>query len=205
MKKIITALLGALISILSFQPVAQAVPIFYEGSIAYNTTVGGTVGPNGWVSSVASEVDFWSFSGIAGHLIALEGRRDQPGSQGLDLAYTLYSGATAADESEYTSFGDFGGLTFLLTRDDTIEVPGPFGDPDLQNFPLPDTGDYTVAIGGFLSTPGGPYDYNLTLRCQNLDGRPCDDGRGDPVIPEPASLFLLSGGLLGLLGIRKKI
>jgi hypothetical protein len=103
----------------------------------------------------------------------------------LDPALALYRGTTTADESQFDPFGSFGGLQFIAGADDEIEVPGPFGDPFLR-LSLPQTGLYTIAIGGAASDcPGGcpanGYPYSLAVS-----------------VPEPSTLPLL---LLALAGI----
>ena len=184
--------------ILNAQKEACAVPIFYEGDITSGIPVFGSVSGSGWVGEIASEVDFWRFFGTAGDVVDLRGDRLDIG---LDTAFSLYSGTTAADESAFLISNDFGGLSFLLIRDDEISNPGPFGDPFLDDFVLPSTGFYTVAIGGFLSsTPDDQYRYQLALSGATGGG----DGQEEPVIPEPLSMILLGSGFAGLAASRKK-
>ena len=199
MKKVL-ALVALLSAILLTSQPAGAVPILYEGALTSGVASVGSVTGNGWITSQASGVDFWSFFGNSGDIIDLTGSRLD---EGLDPAFSLYFGTTGADESAYTSFADFGGLDFLLTRDDDIDVPGPFGDPFLNDFVLPQTGNYTVAIGGLASSGSGPFGYQLLLAGSTL---PQEGGNPDQnVIPEPTTLMLLGSGLAGLVGFRRKI
>ena len=185
------------ILILSAQSKAYAVPIFYEGDITSGIPVFGSVSGGGWVNEIASEVDFWRFFGTAGDVIDLRGDRLDIG---LDTAFSLYFGTTGADESAFDNSADFGGLGFLLIRDDEIDNPGPFGDPFLDDFALPSTGFYTVAIGGFLSSdPNAEYRYQLALSGATGGG----DGE-EPVIPEPMSMMLFGTGMAGLAVLKRK-
>ena len=196
-KKFIFVAVFALFFTLTSQGRVYAVPIFYEGDITSGIPVFGSVSGGGWVNEIASEVDFWRFFGTAGDVIDLRGDRLDIG---LDTAFSLDFGTTAADESAFDNGGDFGGLNFLLIRDDEISNPGPFGDPFLDDFVLPSTGFYTVAIGGFLSsTPDDQYRYQLAL-----SGATGEGGNGEPVIPEPMSMILLGSGFVGLAASRKK-
>jgi len=61
-------------------------------------------------------------------------------------------------------------------------------DPYLASGPFTDTG--RVAYAGFTDLPDGDHDYeDLVVRVS---------------VPEPGSIFLLGGGLLGLAGLRKR-
>ena len=193
-KKFIFVAVFALFFTLTSQGRVYAVPIFYEGDITSGIPVFGSVSGGGWVNEIASEVDFWRFFGTAGDVIDLRGDRLDIG---LDTAFSLYFGTTAADESAFDNGGDFGVLNFLLIRDDEIPNQGPFGDPFLNDFILPSTGFYTVAIGGFLSSSEGPFRYQLALSGTT-------DGGEEPVIPEPISIMLFGSGIAGLVALRRK-
>jgi hypothetical protein len=165
------------------QPGVQAAPITYQGNIIVNgPAVTGLVGPFSWFDEDAANVDFWTFFGIAGRVYSIRGTRL---NTNLDPALALYSGTTTADASQFDPFGSFGGLQFIAGADDEIEVPGPFGDPFLR-LSLPQTGLYTIAIGGAASDcPGGcpanGYPYSLTV-----------------AVPEPSTVALLLVALAGI-------
>jgi len=124
---------------------AQSAVIHYEGTITSAApTVTGSVGGFGFIRQVASDVDFWSFAGIAGSRVSIRGTRLD---SGLDPAFDLYFGTTTADESLFRIGQSWGGLQFLASADDEVDPPaGPFGDPLLSLFTLPSTGTYTIKM-----------------------------------------------------------
>lgn len=161
---------------------AQSAAIHYEGAITPPvTTVTGSVGGFGYVREVASDVDFWSFAGIAGQQVSIQGTRLDAG---LDPTLDLYFGVTTADDALFRPGQTWGGLQFLATSDDVVDpASGPFGDPLLSFFRLPTTGNYTVAIGGSGSDAEGPYGYRLSVLA----------------VPEPETWATMLMGI-GLLG-----
>ncbi|HLU77753.1 MAG TPA: alpha/beta hydrolase domain-containing protein [Burkholderiales bacterium] len=170
-------------------PAVEAAPVSYEGTIAPGTTVGGSVGGFSWGDEDGAGVDYWRFSGSVGDVITLEGLRIDPA---LDPAFSLYFGITDADDSEFLADADWGGLQFLTFADDEIDNDGPGGDPLLEGFVLPFSGDYTVVLGGFLSDDEGPYAYSLSLAVEPTG------------VPEPGTALLLLGGIGALLWHRRK-
>jgi hypothetical protein len=164
---------------------AHSVQVRYEGTIATPlTTVTGSIGGFGYIREVAAEVDFWSFTGIAGNRVAIRGTRLD---SALDPTLDLYFGITTADESLFRTGQSWGGLQFLASSDDVIDAPtGPFGDPFISSFTLPATGNYTIAIGGSASSDEGPYRYSLSVEPTQT-------------VREPASwaMMMLGFGLLG--------
>lgn len=163
---------------------AQAQPVVYEGTLALGVPQTGSVPGFGWVDDVGAEVDFWRFNGAAGQRITLRADRTD---LAFDPAFSLYSGITTADRSEFSALSNWGGLTFLDFADDEIAVPGEStGDPLLAGFELPTTGGYTVAIGGYFSAADGPYGYTITL------------------VPEPSAWLALIAGLGGLAYARRR-
>ena len=165
------------------QSSAQATPIQYQGNIAVNgSAVTGFVSGFGWISDDAPNVDFWTFSGVAGESVLIRGTRLQ---FQLDPALTLYRGATTADNSAFVHDGSFGGITFLGIGDDELAPPGnrgPFGDP-LLLIELPATGVYTIAFGGSDSDadPVGGLPYRLSVS-----------------VPAPGTIPLFAIALVGL-------
>ena len=171
-------LLLIIVPLLLTQSKLQAAPIQYEGTLSSGQTVTGSVGGFGWVDDDASNVDFWSFTSIAGTRISIAGTRlDTP----LDLALSLFQGTTTADASLFTHNANFGGLVLLAIGDDQVEVPGPFGDPRVTGFLVPLTAAYTIAIGGNLSDAAGPFRYSLSFQQQ---------------VPEPATPLLIGVALM---------
>jgi hypothetical protein len=163
---------------------AQSAVIRYEGVITSAApTVTSSVGGFGFVRQVASDVDFWSFAGIAGGRVSIRGTRLD---SGLDPALDLYFGTTTADESLFRTGQSWGGLQFLASADDEVEsLTGPFGDPLLTSFTLPSTGTYTIAIGGAGSEGEGPYRYSLSVLAAPIPE------------PETWAMFLMGSCLLG--------
>jgi hypothetical protein len=165
---------------------AGAAPVTYEGTIYNGTSVTGSVGGFSYFfEDVSAGIDFWSFSTNAGSPISILGTRL---NDNLDPAFSLYLGVTSADTSQFSAFGDWGGLTFLASADDEIPAAGPFGDPFLANFIAPVTGMYTIAIGGALSTDAGPYPYRLSL-----------------AVPEPGTMALVLVGVAAAGWGRRKM
>jgi hypothetical protein len=163
------------LAILLMQVNLHALPVQYEGDLVDSDTVVGSVGGFGWVDDDALNVDFWAFNSTRGARITVRATRlDEP----LDLALSLFHGTTAADTSLFTHDADFGGMSFLTSADDEVEVPGPFGDPFLAAFVAPFTARYTIAVGGNLSDDAGPYRYTLSLQQQQP-------------IPSPGTLLLV--------------
>lgn len=168
------ALLGAALAMTT----ADAGPIAYQGALAYGVPVTGQVSGSGWLDEVASEVDFWRFAVPSGGLsITIRGTRVD---SALDPVLSLFRGTTTADESAYRSEASWGGLTYIGSADDEVSNPGPGGDP-LFTSGLLAAGDYTIAIGGFLSGGAGPYTYSLVVT--------------PAAVPEPGTAWLALGGL----------
>lgn len=184
-KALATAALFAALSL----PAVHAAPIVYEGAIAPGETVTGSVSGFGWGDEDGANVDYWQFSGAVGDRITIQGLRVDAG---LDPAFTLYFGTTQADDSEFLNDADWGGLQFLTFADDELDNDGPGGDPLLDGFILPFTGDYTIVIGGFISDDEGPYAYNLSLTTAPAS------------VPEPGTALLLLGGLAAWMWPRLK-
>ena len=168
----------------------NAAPITYEGTLTSGTAVTGMVGGSGWINEVASEVDFWRFMANAGNAVTIRGTRGNPN---LDPALSLYFGVTTADQALFLNDADWGGLTYLTFADDDVSVPaGPGGDPLLNMYRLPFTGNYTIAIGGFSSTGAGPFPYTLTAQVVAQ------------AVTAPPTIPLLIAGLLAFACTRRR-
>jgi hypothetical protein len=166
---------------------AGAAPVHYEGALQSGVAVTGSVGGFGWSDESATQVDFWSFSALAGAVVDVSAARLAPD---LDPVFSVYVGTTAADGSEFRSEADWGGLRYLTYADDEVPADGPGGDPALIGFVLPQTGNYTIVVGGFASTDLGPYGYRLDYAV-----RP---------VPEPAPALLFVAGLAMLVLRRRR-
>ncbi len=183
-KQMLTLLLsGSLV----LAPAVSATTISYEGIIdGAITNVSGSVEGFSWFDDDAAGVDFWKLQ-VDNKGLNLN-IRGTASTTDLDLAFSLYSGTTVADESEFDSIGDFGGMTFLYQADDEVILNDPLGDPALTNISLA-AGEYTIAIGGYDSEDFGPYAYNLSVT----------------TVPVPAAFWLMLAPLAGMFtaGRRK--
>jgi hypothetical protein len=182
---------------------AMAVPITYEGVLTNGVTRLDQLVPRtstgfpGDAPADFVEAAYWSFSGTAGAAITLTVNRLEAS---LDPTFFLYTGIFADTD-------DVAAASSIAFADDEIaEFPGfagPFADPQLLDFVLPVTGNYTVLLmDGVSGSPGadGLYAYQITLG-------PPPTGPvqvPDPTIPEPGTLALLGAGLAGLVIVRRR-
>lgn len=186
-------LLGVAAIAMMAQASVQAAPIVYSGTLTPNGSgATGNVGPFTVFDSTDTPPSvFYSFTGQAGKVLEINVRRQNPN---LDPFLSLYGGLITAgtDYSLYDPFNSFDGVTLLANADDEIDVPGPFGDPQLR-FILPTTGQYTIAIGGAASDcpggvcPTGGYPFAVTLQ-----------------IPEPSTIPLMVAALAGIGWVARR-
>ncbi len=175
-----------------------------NGTTDFWSTVTGSVGGDGWIEGIAEETDFWSFAvGPGGASLDIWALRDNE-STDLDPAFSIYSGITTADESEFISssgFESFGGITFSEVADD--EIPndeGPFGDPALYNMAF-EEGIYTIAVGGFASDDEGPFSYELSIGTPG--SAPASVDFSPNPVPIPGAFLFFATGLFGFVSVRK--
>ena len=139
--------------------------------------------------------DYYSFFGNAGDIITIIVERT--GNCFMDPAFSLYFGTT--EDSEDVKYDDGGpNMDLLEMKDDNflncdIDKLGCHEDPLLEDYELPYTGDYTLAIYDYesCSEVGDLLTYELTIR-----------GVSCPAIPTLSQWgILILGLLLGILGM----
>ena len=94
---------------------------------------------------------------------------------------------------------DFSGSNVWLGGTDPYYAP-PNDYPDI----LPDTGQWEHVVIGFVAA----WDFHLMLEDFSSSGAPLDayfDNIVLNAVPEPGTVLLLGAGLLGLVGLRRKL
>lgn len=167
-------------------PLSASSAVIYEGSLDDGAVYNGSLeSESGWSESNGSWVDFWSFEGAAGETISLFA-----GSETTDVAFSVYTGTP--DEFSQPSFFNNAGDWDLFSLETTSST---VGDESLLDFILPESGTFTLALGGevapYLSTGSGPWTYDVQLTRA-------------AAVSAPGSLALLSLGLLGLGALRAR-
>lgn len=171
---------------LALAPFGASAAIIYDGSLDDGALYSGSLeSESGWSQSDGSRVDFWSFEGTAGESISLFA-----GSAITDVAFSLYAGIPDGFSQPFwfNNAGDWDLFT-LVTMSSTV------GDESLMNVILPETGTFTLAVGGevpaYLSEGDGPWSYDVQLTRA-------------AAVSAPGSVALLSLGLLGLGAMRMR-
>lgn len=91
--------------------------------------------------------EVFSFAGQAGQVIDIAVRRTKPA---MDPIMFLYSPSDV----------------LLAMQDDNVDdcCGGPFGDPQLSNFMLPETGLYRIQVAGNLDSLTGDREFTILLQ-----------------------------------------
>lgn len=163
---------------------AGAAEVVYAGDLTPAAQTG-SAGGYSWFFDDGAAVEFWRLFATAGSTVTL--RVDRLDAD-FDPALSLYRGVTTADTSEFLSYADWGGLSYIDYLDDENPAavsPGPAGDP-FGSFVAPVTGYYTVAVGGSLSVDEGPYAYSISA------------------VPEPHAALMLGLGLAAVSVLRRR-
>lgn len=115
--------------------------------------------------------DYYHFYGMAGDVITIF---VSSLNSLMDPAMSLYFGTTG-DTEGITPFYGGANMTFLEMSDDVI-LTDCYGDPLLDNYVLPSTGTYTLAVYDFASC--GPAPHNYEIQTTGIYCIPDTDGDG---------------------------
>ena len=125
-----------------------------------------------------ANANFWYFTGNAGDCVSIDVNRV---SCEMDPVIIVYSGS-----------GDTTNLTFLAFADDEdVAACAPacfsYGDPSLEGFSLPSSGDYTIAVWDLVggNCTSGPQSYSIVMTGSICDAD--EDGCNDEEDPHPDS------------------
>lgn len=181
--------LMSLVLLLVMSGSALAAPIHYTGDISGSGGYSGNLDINfGWVdapfglNSWGDHVDLWQIEGTAGDKLSLALSSDQ-----LALGFSLYFGEiTSADllTGLFDNDGDIGSASYLTGASLWNSVQ------TLQDFVLNQSGFYTLVVGGKDFGGYSGYSYNMSVVQASVS--------------EPSTFMLLSAGLLGLVGLRRR-
>lgn len=168
---------------------ALAAPMHYTGDISGSGNYSGNLDINfGWVdapgalNSWGDHIDLWQINGTAGDKLSLALSSDE-----LALGFSLYFGEIGAMDlllGLFNNSGDIGSATYLTGASLWNSVQ------TLQEFVLDQSGFYTLVVGGrdFGGYSGYSYDMSVVQAS----------------VSEPSAFVLLSAGLLGLVGLRRR-
>lgn len=168
----------------------MAVAQIITGDVSAGGDFSGTVtSSNAWVTSSAFDgesVNFWTLTANAGDRISLNVT-----STALEFGISVYAGLVEQTELLFAGFsneGNFGDNVFIAGTNPTTGAIG----TSLLDILLPTSGVYTLAIGGEAGFPfDGLFDYDLNVQIAP--------------VPLPAAIWLLGSGLLGLVGLRRRV
>jgi len=143
-------------------PISYVGELYGTGSVTKTHDYKNSIGyPDLW--------DYFSFYGVAGQVISIDGDRV---SCGMDLAFTLYYGMTDdnAGVTYYSGIPSMQWISFHDDEDPAFCEPGCFAffDPRLTNYVLPYTGYYTIAAFDYISGECTEAPYTYTLYYTNL-------------------------------------
>jgi hypothetical protein len=179
----------SLLLLLAMSGSALAAPMHYAGDASSSGNYNGNLDINfGWVdapgalNSWGDHVDLWQINGKAGEKLSLTLSSDQ-----LALGFSLYSGEISSTDlliGLFNNSGDIGSAAYLTGASLWSNTQ------NLQDFALDSTGFYTLIVGG---RDFGGYDgYSYAM---NIVKTP---------VSEPSAFLLLSAGLFGLVGLRRR-
>lgn len=166
-----------------------AAPMHYTGDISGSGNYSGNLDINfGWIdppfglNSWGDHVDLWQIDGKAGDNLSLA-----LSSNELALGFSLYFGEINAMDlllGLFDNSGNVGSANYLTGASLWNSAQ------TLQDFVLDYTGFYTLVVGGkdFGGYSGYSYDINVVKTS----------------VSEPSAFLLLSAGLLGLAGLRRR-
>jgi len=128
-----------------------------------NTTVAGNFGATPPLWSDATAYHFYTFTANAGDMVTFSASRTNIDLDPTVFVYEGNMGGTAFDGTNPFDASPWLGFNLAGYSDDTVDVPGPWGDP-LGDFLAPATGTYTVVILSNGSDPSiSPLSYTLTV------------------------------------------
>jgi hypothetical protein len=193
MKSAMKTLLAATVCALALSGTANAA--LYSGDVTGGGLFEGLVTRNdAWAQENplnGDEMNFWTFSGVAGQVLSI-GVTSLFNIDGdnLDAAVSIYRGALTSEFEllmpGFDNDGDFAGLSFLTGSPSWGTIGN---DVALLDIVLPETGVYTIAVGGegFLNFDDD-YGYQMNVSA----------------VPVPAAVWLFGSGLAGLLAMRRR-